>query len=1586
MKHLHFRLSLFFLLISGFAQAQVIGAAFPENPKDFVEQLGQFMTASKRPDMEESFSVFKGMYKTGRFSEAEMKSIIEVSNILSSQRLSPFPYYRDYINAVSAAKADADSTLFGRWHSFAQSTIASIDKGKAKPIGSFLEFSVDFMEQRALKTGEGGSVTWKVKGRQFDFVLIENKVPVLRCRDVDLVGLRKQDSIAVLQTSGDYYPYDGVWKGRGGRVSWKDTGLDSSVYATLSGYKVESVKPLFKCDTAMLYYPLFFPGRAIAGTLEHNIVVDAKAGAEPFPRFESFEKTLQINKIGEGIEYVGGFLLRGSSLYGSGTTKEPARMTVYNKRRERIFYGTGPLFIMKKEVSVVAEGIDAKLYIEEDSLFHPAVDFRLDIPKQVISLERGTKGNERNPFFSSFYNMNLNTDRIAWHILQDSLEIGARAGIKGVEHTVNFESSKNFDENKFNRMQQAASHNPIMTLYTLWKSTSADNLGANGRTLKDNDLAFEINRINAQTGTKSNLDYSSIQPLLAQLVAEGYINYYFDRHEIEIRDKLEHYALASQGKRDYDAINIESTSSTANARLDLKTKETDIYDVKNIELSRRQRVALVPTGKEVTLLKNRDMYMTGRLFAGFALFQGKNMRFNYDKFQVEFDSVKQLDFYLPTGEVNPKTREPQATAMNSTVDMITGVLLVDAPNNKSGKEELPIFPSLQSKKNSFVFYDKPETQGRAYTRDSFYFKLDPFSFDGLDSYTKERLRFKGEMTPATIFPPFKETIVVRDHDKSFGFVHKTPPAGYSTYTKRGNYTGELDLSNKGFLGKGKLEYLTADIESEDLVFKPKQTTGTAKKFFMEEDRVSAVKVPQAKGEAVAVNWLPFKDSMYVESKAKAFELFKAPGYTHKGVLVLTPTGLKGRGEFEWTEGKLTSKQIAYGPFQAGADTANLEIKSLDGKSIALDSRNVDGELDFDAQKGDFKANSAESNTTLPLDQYTTSMNEFSWDMKAKTINFKADPTRPANFTSIDPNRNKLSFQGKTALYDMKTDLLKIGGVEVVKSADAYIYVPDTASVHILSGGKMRTIYNARILADTISKYHAISKATVEILGKKLYKAKGYYEYNIPGFNQTVFFNNITGQETGKGAEKGKNVLTTAIGDLAEKDSFRLDARTYFRGQIILEANRQDMGFDGYGRLIADKLPAIQWFTFKGVVDKNNPMVDIRNAKNDGSGIVIGKAEKKLPEEEETETEDGESADTADSETEEGEGEAKKEEAPVAKEVKPAEKKAVDKTLGDPLVTGFYFSTRANTLYPRVLLPAYNRSDRPLMNCQQFYRYDPKNDRFTFGDSLKVVQPDALKGSRMVYDNRVATIQADGPVNLCSELDHVKIKAAGRIKSDYNTYTDSTGYVVTAELMTGIEIPMPKALLDIMVNELKANTFDAGGAVYNSQAAFYQPALREFVSDSAMFGEVSTNVMSNFISLPKKDDKFTLLLGRHPLIWNNDMRSFINQEDRIPLISVAGEQISKSLNMSVAYKMQGSGEDKFAIYIKPTADMWYYIEYSKGQLILLSSSERFMAALTGLKDKEKVMKIGNGEPMEIVTDADPGRASKLAENVRLGRKQ
>jgi hypothetical protein len=1476
-----------------------------DKPDEFINQLGVFMTTSKRPDLEEAFSVFRKTYRDGLLSGDKLVAVIRVSNLMMGHKLTPLPYFKDYTNAVSAAVSATDTTLFRRWHPTVEKALADLEQGRGRLIGGMLEFSAAFLTEKALKIGTTGSASWKIRGGQYDFDYRDKK-PVVSIQNADLMALRKEDSVVIRRTSGLFWPMEGLWRGNGGKVTWQSVGFDSTIFAALTRYKVETNKPSMKCDTATLYYPLYFKS-PVAGRFEDNVIAQGDSMTVQYPRFESFDKRILLtNKIGQGIDYTGGFKLMGSSVYGYGTDTLPALISVYNKKRQRVLYTAGQLFVIRREQLVVGEGAYTKLFIDGDSIFHPSVGVRLNIKDQTVQLLRGRKGSERNPFYSSYYSMNLDAESLLFNITNDSLEIGTRATMmKGSSQKVQFESNNRFDLKEYEKYQNIGAKNPIATLYIVSEQIA-----------KQGESKFVSDNVFAQAMNPA-WDYSNIQTVLAQLVADGFVNYDFKRHMIEIRPKLDHYAKAAQGKVDFDAINIISESTTANAKLDMKTKQTSIFEVKKIELSQRQQVAVSPDNKQITLLKNRDMRFNGRLWAGFALFEGRRMFFEYDKFAVSFDSVRHLDYYLPTGK---KTKEgmPEALSMNSTVEYVTGTLLVDAPNNKSGKEDLSIFPSLQSKKNSYVFYDKPAILGGVYKRDSFYFRLDPFSFNRLDAYTPEDLKFKGEMYSTTIFPPYKETIIVRDHDKSFGFIHKTPETGYPTYSKKGQYTGILDLSNKGYLGKGKVRYLTAEIQSEDIVFRPRQMTATARTFFMEEDREGTVKIPQAKGENVKVNWLPYKDSMYVESKAKDFELFKEPGYTHKGTLILTPTGLKGKGIFEWAGGRLSSKLIAYGPFQASADTADLQIKALEGTGIVFDSKNVKGTLDFDAQDGHFKANSTKANTTLPLNQYRTSMNEFDWDMKEQTITFKSDPNKPGVFVSIDPEQDTLRFTGKTAFYDMKSSQLKIGGVDFIKSADAFIY-PDSGAVEILPKGKMKEMDNCRIVADTITKYHTINRAKVNIGGKKYFTASGYYAYDLPGRKQEIFFENIVGQRRGGGNSVTKNVFTSASGSVTEEANFYIDEKLKFKGDILLSSNQSNLRMEGYAKLDADRLPDASWFLLYSTVDRKDPVITVTKTRS---------------EEEE------------------------------------------------PLRVGFFLSKETGDAYPRVLQPCATRTDRPLLDAQHVFKYDGKTNRFIFGDSSKIVA-NAAKGAKLVFDNKSGIVQAEGPITIGSGLNYVKIAGAGKLKCDLNSATDTTGYITTGELMTGIEMTIPKALLEIMLNETMASSFDAPNAIYTSQSEFYKMALPEFVADPKNNGEVLAGLQTNVVALPKTDSKYTFLLGRHPVKWNSEYQSFISMEDKFPLIAVGGIPFGKVLNTFVEYKMTSGEDDRLYLYFKVSPDVWYYFGYQGGVLETVSSSTRYNDALASMKPKDLQIKMPDGEMYEI-TLAAPSRADAFVSRVKSGR--
>ena len=379
-------------------------------------------------------------------------------------------------------------------------------------------------------------------------------------------------------------------------------------------------------------------------------------------------------------------------------------------------------------------------------------------------------------------------------------------------------------------MQGVASHKPISTLYNVWQKTNRDG-NDNGALCLTMHLPFE--QIEVWLFQYSDIACRNGCQWIYQLL--------LDLHQIELRDKLIHYALASQGKRGFDTINIVSESKQVTPSLTSKPKETEIFDVKKIYLSKRQKWR--DPGRQRTYpAKDRDMRFGGKLFAGFALFQRKDMNFEYEKFQVEFDSVRAYMVLHSTGEMD-KYNQPIAYAMGSNIEHISGALLVDAPNNKSGKRSC-LFSSLQSKILLLCLWLPFHPTRRLYTR----LVLFPLNhFLSMDSTATQKTSWPLKTVSGYHFPNFKKPswFVMKTNRLDLFTVHRQK--GIQP-TNKGKYTGKLDLNNNGLLGIGKLEYLTAEIESEDLIFKPKANNrNSAQDSSWPKTGQIRLKLPQAKG-------------------------------------------------------------------------------------------------------------------------------------------------------------------------------------------------------------------------------------------------------------------------------------------------------------------------------------------------------------------------------------------------------------------------------------------------------------------------------------------------------------------------------------------------------------------------------------------------------------------------------------------------------------------------------------------------------------------------------------------------------------------
>lgn len=1482
--------------------------AFSENRSEFITQLKEYMTASKRKVLEEVYKEFETVFNSGVFSEEEVMQILNTGNKMLDQRMTASPYFSAYLQGLTVLKNNLDDSQkrFIEWHQVLDAMLDNVKNRRLKPFEVYLAFSKNFFEHSALRYSTSGT-SWLALADDYQMVYKEGQ-PQLVYEQLDLQAFRKDNKIQIQGTSGVFYPVEEMWRGQGGKVTWERFELDEGVYAELSNYEFQVKRSLYEVKNVKMYYPLFFGDKPVEGSFRDKLVAANTVNKGSYPSFTSKDRILEIENIGEGIEFTGGFRLEGTTVYGYGSKEMRANLRLFDKANRQVFNGKSELFKIKREERIVAERVESTFYFASDSIYHPSVNVRFEIPTKELQLTRGDRGSDRNPFFNSLHQVNIDAEKINAFIESDSIIIGQRSASLAKALDVSFESFNYFKPSDYQRIQNIATANPIAIM-----KVTAEREGTNF--LDANLIASRIN---------SRFSVENIQSLLYDLVAQGFINYDNEDQIVEVKEKVFHYANAANGKVDYDVLRIRSETANTNAVLRLEDQTITANGVSSIELSSKQKVAVQPVDQQIIMNADRDIDFDGKLYSGYGTLEGKDFHFDYDKFQIDLDSVRFFDVFVPTGDKD-KNGSAIAQSIASRIEHLTGVLLIDAPNNKSGKEDIDIFPSLQSKDKSYVYYDYAATQGGAYGRDTFYFELDKFGFNKLDQLTAEDLKFKGTMVSAGVFPEFRETIILNEEDASLGFETETPADGYALFKGKGMYNGTMGLSNSGMLGAGNVKYLGASIDSEDWIFKPSQLTGSAKRFDLEEDRSSAVQVPQVRGEDVTIDWRPYRDSMYVLSKEKPFDLFKADEHTLTGTAVLSPGGLKGIGLLNWSKANMTSDLFNFGAFSAQADTTDINIRAFDTEELALKTSNLNGIVDFDKQIGSFKANDEFLTTTLPYNQYVTSMNEFDWDIKEETITFKAREDQMGSFLSIHPDQDSLRFQGKTAFYDLKTSQLKIGGVPNIVAADAFVY-PDSGAVEVLPGGVMTTFNNARIVADTLNQYHVINRATVNIKGRKDYVASGFYEYNIGDRKQEIEFANVVGQRIGKGKASEKDVATTGTGEVGTEDNFYIDHKTEYRGKISLNSGSKNLAFDGFARLDAPNLPARNWFTIKSEADKKDLAIQFDVPKN---------------------------------------------------------------YKGEPLRTGMYLSKETARVYPRVMAPLYFRKDRPMLPVKGIFKYNQEADEFVFGDSLKVVGK-SYTGNMLVFQNKDAKVRAEGKFNLGSGLNYLKIKAAGQAFSGFQGEAVDTlsGYAatdaVTADFMAALEIIIPERLLRIVTNDIIAAGFDATNINYLKDKEFYIKAAHELFGDNKEAMKAVKGLEQGTLLLPKKENQSSFLFAKLPMKWDADYQSFVTMESKLGLTSIGGEIINKMLTAYVEFKMPTNEDDRLYVYIKSPSELYYYFGYKQGILSLVSNNTKFMEEVEGLKKKEKIMKMPDGETYEI-QPVNPNTAQMFVRRVEAARK-
>ena len=1160
------------LCLTVLAQAQRF-TSFSKDPSKTVEEMKEFYASvpkDRQKEAKDILDTFELMWTT-RMDPANQQVFLEEANKMVKKKHRPIPHFQSFIHTYNvfiqsqyADEADTWKKILD--YHIGQSSTFFQDK---------MSLYARFFQGNILNQGD--NVKWVAMSDPEKMGFAEE--PFFEFKNIDLMGFSAKDSLTVKGMSGRYYPDKLQFKANGGTITWERAGLDDNVKAVLKTYDIDLRFPRVVADNALLHYPRLF-AQPVIGRVEDKAVLPTSEEKATYPRFISDEATLPVKNLYKDVDYVGGFEMRGASIYGTGQGDILAKVTIYNEGKVIISASSRSFLI--RPANLLSEDAKVSVYIENDSIYHPAANFKYDNEKKSLLISRPKQGVGRSPFFDSYHKLDMYVESLQWVTTEKRIELKPIVGNTSNQKAY-FESQNYYEESV---MHEIAGYNIVNPLYTLWQLFNS--AGYESLTIEDVIRWFN----------KPPLD---IKAMMIDFAARGFIEYDINNNKINYRSKIAQYLNNQVKKKDYDYIKLES--KTHYASLDLVTNDLKITGCEFFVLSDPQIVNVYPMNELVTVKKNRNMVFSGRVIGGLFDFVTHNCQFDYDRFLVDMDVIDTLIMYVEDKD-GPMDMygDYKLQRVRSEIEELSGVLYVDAPGNKSGMTDYPDYPIFEARKGGKVFYDQPYVLGGVYDRNKFYYAVNQFRIVNLDNFVIDSMKFGGALISGGIFPDIAEPLKVQP-DFSLGFVHNT--GGLPMYGTRGAYQGRISLSNRGLRGKGNIDYITSHTTSDSLVFYIDSTNGSANKHIVDE-QLAGTEFPPASVEEAYMHWEPYEDQMFVHTLANPMDLFTEATLT--GNSKITPSGMFGTGIVKFNRADISSRLFQFKHHELLADTADLRIYDISGgKDVAFSTDNYNSHIDFKTRKGHFIANGEASVVYFVKNEIKAKSSEFEWDPIDSTMlrfkwddphkNVDIDNTPIKELVDMQSVGNELyavapyvdyQFTAVNAEYDFAKNVIAAHGVRYINVGDAAI-TPQHGDVTIRKNAAMDPLEKSRILAGRENKFHELYDCNTRIVSATKFFANGYYDYiDAEQRVQTLYFDTLYFMKETHGDAK-----------IPKEKDFHFSDQFAFDGRAELHSTNPFLSYFG-GVEIIHGCDSVKHARMKILqqVDPNNIMIQVHDRTKD----------------------------------------------------------------------------------------------------------------------------------------------------------------------------------------------------------------------------------------------------------------------------------------------------------------------------------------------------------------------------------------------------
>lgn len=1006
-------------------------------------------------------------------------------------------------------------------------------------------------------------------------------------KDIDLVLVSPSDSIVILKTNGAYDLFNGVFVGKGGEIEWVLNGNNLNAKLDLFSLKVQN--PRLLAEQVILTYQNKLK-KPIKGVLEIKLEKRAKGIGSNYPKFKSYHNDAELLLNIDNYDYFGGLSLIGSKMY-SASIFDPYAKIVANKGSRNTFIVQSRNFEIT-DTLITSDRVSFVTKFDKDSVSHPAVKMRFDLKNSILNLNKIDRGGYRNSMYSdTFHQVDIKSDAMAWDLKGGKMDfyiISGKAEVPAV-----FESFNYFNPDRIRNLSTNAGFNPLI-------------LAGNIVARKKVNLITIDEMVNL---TKKERYQVSNGMLIGHQM--GFFDFDPITNNYSLSRKGQHYFLSYMGKADFDDLVLSSLSpgggKAGNASIDLNTKALDIKGTQDFKLSDSLGINFIPKDQSMQIVGNKVFRFNGEIVVKNYRFYG-DFEVQYEQFLVKLKRIDSIRFI-------PLELFKKGSKIEIGGHMLygkTGTLYLNSPDNKSGRRKLAEYPKLDIQDGVLVYFNEPG-RNQVFEKDV-YFKANSIKIDSLNSVNPV---ISGVFYTGNIFKPIQENLIVLP-DTSVGIMHKAK-SPYKLYGTESSLKAESEivLSKKGIKTSGEISHLAGKFKAKEInLFEDNLNAKGEVGKITESTFTPGAYFPEVSISEYKLYWEPKLDSMSIASE-KGFR-FYAGSSVLSGALLINHKGLFGNGFLDRKDSDTKSESFKFNKSGFLAENSVVNIKSAEKDAKSIFSGKFVG-VDFNVQTAIVKISSKnegfdsiqKSLLEFPYSSYVTTIDNAVWNIKSKKITM-AGLLENSEFKSTSPTQFGLKFNGTAATYDIAELNLNISGVESINSVDASI-IPPKGLVAVKKDGMLESFTKAKIIADTLNKFHVLTNATVKINSKLSFSGNADYQFvNVSSDTFNIKLGNFEFAEIGPDGNllnsKSSNKLSTiARAKVTEKDSIYLSPKILYKGDVTMLAPFKNLSLNGAVLPELKKYPILggNWINYKGNKSEEISINVDETLKDGGKSLYVG---------------------------------------------------------------------------------------------------------------------------------------------------------------------------------------------------------------------------------------------------------------------------------------------------------------------------------------------------------------------------------------------